>query len=203
MESRLTSSAKISLELQHWTLSSKCIKIRKQNASHPRISVIESSSCPCSTTLFWTRKEMKIFALPLRGKSKSTPQDTMTNAGHSWDLVKKVSGIKDLQSIVAANGSSCFANGGRFGEFRTPSFPKGKSAWSWNIEKENNRNTVHFSGEYDNIDMLYRTVHSANQLCFYGAVTKWCGKQSRADSGEVNQSWPESARRSPREILIK
>ena len=27
-----------------------------------------SSSCPCSTTFIWTRKEMKILAIPLRGK---------------------------------------------------------------------------------------------------------------------------------------
>ena len=71
------------------------------------------------------------------------------------------------------------------------------------LKRENNRNTVDFNGEYDNIDLLYRTVHSANQLCIYGAVTKWCGKQSRADSGEAIESRPESARRTPREIQIK
>ena len=69
-----------------------------------QISVIESSSCPCSTTLIWTRKEMKILPLPPRGKSKSVPQDSMTDTGHSWDPEKTASGIKDMQSIVAANG---------------------------------------------------------------------------------------------------
>ena len=32
-------------------------------------------------------------------------------------------------------GSSCFINGGRFREFRTPSIPRSKSIGSWNTEK--------------------------------------------------------------------
>ena len=28
--------------------------------------------------------------------------------------------------------------------------------------------TIHFNGEYSNIDLWYRTVHSANQLCIHG-----------------------------------
>ena len=34
----------------------------------------------------------------------STPQDSMTDTGHSWDPENKVSGVKDMQSIVAASG---------------------------------------------------------------------------------------------------
>ena len=41
------------------------------------------------------------------------------------------------------------------------------------LKKKNIRNTIHFNEEYCNIDMQNRTVHSANQLCIYGAVTKW------------------------------
>ena len=41
------------------------------------------------------------------------------------------------------------------------------------LKRKIDRNTVHFNGEYYNIDLLYRTAHSANQLCTYGAVTKW------------------------------
>ena len=48
------------------------------------------------------KKGMKIRALPLREESKSTPQDSMTDTGHSWDPEREASGIKDMQSIVAA-----------------------------------------------------------------------------------------------------
>ena len=81
-------------------------------------------------------------------------------------------------------GSSCFTNDGRFLEFRTSGFSRDKSAGPWNTQELNNRDTIHFNGEYCNIDLLYRTVHSANQLCIYGAVTMWCGK----NSGEAQQT---------------
>ena len=41
------------------------------------------------------------------------------------------------------------------------------------LKRKNDRNRVHFNGEYYNIDLLYRTAQSANQLCTNGAVTKW------------------------------
>ena len=59
------------------------------------------------------------------------------------------------------------------------------------LKKKNNRDTIHDNGEYCNIDLLCRTHHSANQLCIYGAVTKWCGTNSE----EASQSRHESARK--------
>ena len=35
------------------------------------------------------------------------------------------------------------------------------------LKRKNNRDTIHFNGVYSNIDLLYRTVHSANQLCIH------------------------------------
>ena len=67
------------------------------------------------------------------------------------------------------------------------------------LKKKKNRETIHFKGEYGNIDLLYRTVHDANQLCIYGAVSKWCGP----NSGEASQSRPDSARKMSPEIPIK
>ena len=54
------------------------------------------------------------------------------------------------------------------------------------LKMRNGRNTIHFSGEFDNIDFLFRTVHAANQLYIYGAVTKLCEKQPEADSGKAS-----------------
>ena len=67
------------------------------------------------------------------------------------------------------------------------------------LKKKNNRDTIHYNGEYCNIDLLYRTVHSANQLCIRGAVTKWCGTNSE----ETSQSRLESARKTSPETRIK
>ena len=67
------------------------------------------------------------------------------------------------------------------------------------LKKKNSRDTIHFNGKHCNIDLHYRTIHSANQLCIYGAVTKWCG----TNSGEASQSRLESARKISPEIQIK
>ena len=45
---------------------------------------------------------------------------------------------------------------------------------SWNSEKENNRDTIHFTADASNTEFSYRTIHSANQLSIYGAVAGWC-----------------------------
>ena len=71
------------------------------------------------------------------------------------------------------------------------------------LKMRSGRNTIHFNGECDNIDLLFRTVYAANQLCFYGAVTRLCEKQPEADSGKACKGRPESDRRTPREIQIK
>ena len=67
------------------------------------------------------------------------------------------------------------------------------------LKTKNIRDTIHFNGEYCNIDLLHWTVHSANQLCIYGAVTKRCG----TNSGEASQSRLDSTRKTSPEIQIK
>ena len=70
-------------------------------------------------------------------------------------------------------------------------------------KKRNTRDTTHSNVEYGNINLLYTTVHDSNQLCIHGADPKWCGNKPRTNSGETNQSRPESARKTPLEIQIK
>ena len=48
------------------------------------------------------------------------------------------------------------------------------SALSRGILKRNNRDTAHFTADASNTELLYRTIHSANQLSNYGAVACWC-----------------------------
>ena len=67
------------------------------------------------------------------------------------------------------------------------------------LKKRNNRETIHFNGEYGSINLLYRSVHAANQLCIYGAISEWYGP----NSGDASQSGPESVRKMSPEIQIK
>ena len=62
-------------------------------------------------------------------------------------------------------------------EFEKSGHPvfEGTSPLGWGIfKRKKGKDTIHFNGKHSNIDLLYRTVHSANQLCVHGAVTNWC-----------------------------
>ena len=57
---------------------------------------------------------------------------------------------------------------GRFKETGHPVF-KSISALSRGILKgKNNSDTIHFTADASNTELLYRTIHSANQLSNYG-----------------------------------
>ena len=42
------------------------------------------------------------------------------------------------------------------------------------LEQKNNRDTIHFNADASNTELLFRIIHSVNQLSFYGAVSNWC-----------------------------
>ena len=114
------------------------------------------------------------------GEESKWYQGYATNYGGKWDL-RASQMVKDFEN----SGHPVFHG----------ISPLGRGI----LKMKNNRDTIHFNGECCNIDMLYRTVNAANQLCIYGAVTKWCG----TNSGEASQSRPETARKTSPEIQIK
>ena len=42
------------------------------------------------------------------------------------------------------------------------------------LKRKQGRNTIHFKADSENIELIMRTIHSANQLSIYGAVSSWC-----------------------------
>ena len=64
---------------------------------------------------------------------------------------------------------------------------KGISALTRGImRKKKSKDTIHDNGESSNVELLYRIIHSANQLCIYGAVTNWCETLGRTESEKRN-----------------
>ena len=124
----------------------------------------------------WTSKGTKTLALSIREKSKCMRQDSFTGKSvfRASPIVKEF----DNSGNPVFNGVSLLGRG--------------------TLKMRSGRNTIHLSGEFYYIGFLFRTVHAANQLCFYGAVTMLCDKQPEADSGKKRQT--RSARRTPREI---
>ena len=42
------------------------------------------------------------------------------------------------------------------------------------LKKKNNRDTIHFNADASNTELLFRIIHSVNQLSIYGAVSNLC-----------------------------
>ena len=55
--------------------------------------------------------------------------------------------------------------------------------------------TIHCNGESLNVELLYRIIHLANQLCVYGAVTNWCETLGRTEAEKRENSEHELNRR--------
>ena len=82
---------------------------------------------------------------------------------------------------------------GHFTETGHPVF-KGISALSRGILKwKGGRCTIHFNADSSNTELLFRTIHSANQLSIYGAVSRWC---------EEFAQWTPNQKESFVEILV-
>ena len=96
------------------------------------------------------------------------------NDGH-WPFLGPVEESKWYQKYATDYGGKWDLRASQmvedFENTRHPLF-KGMSPLGRGVLKKNSRDTIHYSEEYCNIDLLYRTIHSANQLCIYGAATK-------------------------------
>ena len=54
------------------------------------------------------------------------------------------------------------------------------------LKKNGGRSTIQFSAESSNIELLFRTKHSANQLSFNGAESSWCEDLAEKMHGQTS-----------------
>ena len=131
-------------------------------------------------------------------------QSAKMDTGHSWGPGEENKWYYDFGSMPEGKCDLCATR--MVNDFENSGHPvfKGTSPLDRGIlKKKKGKDTIHFNGEYSNVDPWYRTVHSANQLCIRGAVTKWCETQSGTESGKKGHLGYESARRTPRENEVK
>ena len=62
----------------------------------------------------------------------------------------------------------------RFKESGHPVFKSVSAVSRGILKRKNNSDTIHFTADASNTELLFRTIHSANQLSIYGAVASWC-----------------------------
>ena len=71
---------------------------------------------------------------------------------------------------------SSFTDGTAIQGNRSPSLYKCQCFESWNSEKKYGRDTIHFNADASNTELLFRIIHSVNQLSIHGAVSNWSGQ---------------------------
>ena len=80
--------------------------------------------------------------------------------------------------------------GGTIQRYRSSSILKSTSAFSRGIlKKKKGRDTKHFNADASNTELLFRIIHSVNQLSIYGAVSNCCEQFGLTDE-EKEQERP-------------
>ena len=58
------------------------------------------------------------------------------------------------------------------------------------LKKKNNRDTIHFNADASNTELLFRIIHSVNQLSIYGAVSNWREQFGLTEEEKVQEKPP-------------
>ena len=99
------------------------------------------------------------FVFRIQKKSRRTRRESRRDTGRSSVLETKRSGMELFIKHLKENG--------------TLSNQEYQCFESWNPEKKNNTDTIHFNADASNTELLFRIIHSVNQLSIYGAVSNW------------------------------
>ena len=67
----------------------------------------------------------------------------------------------------------------RFKETGHPIFKSINALSRGILKRKNGREAIHFNTDTSNTELLFRTIHSANKLSVYGAVSHWCEEFGR------------------------
>ena len=75
-------------------------------------------------------------------KIKEHASNSTKDTGHSWDVEKKASGVKDMQPIMVAKGIFVLHRWWKISRIQDTNIPGDESAGPWDIEEENIRDTI-------------------------------------------------------------
>ena len=123
------------------------------------------------------RNEIQNNVFQIPNKSRITQRDSRKDTGHSLDLGMKRNGMELSQLYFCWKmGFHCHRDGEGIRGTGSSSISRASVLLSREgvLKRKNNRDTMHFTADASNTELLYRTIHSANQLSICGAVACWC-----------------------------
>ena len=178
-ENLLSESGIFSQDLLYWQCFGRFRMIYWTATLSLRILEIELSWCPCSTTLIGTRKTMKESVFQNPKKSEIMRRDFRKDIGRSWtktcgEIVWKLF-LQAREEDGIPQQHTCYND---FEETDNPIFTSVSAMNRGVLERVKSQETVHFTEETPNTELLFRIIHSANQFSMYGAVWSWSGQPS-------------------------
>ena len=160
MENHLNSSGIFSQDFRPCRFLRKFKMFCKSGALNLKNSQTGSSSCQCSTTSIGQEKK----TMEVVFRTQKVKEDAKRFSQGHWTFL----GPGDEQKW-----------------YGTPSYTALQRYWSSSnqeyqsssrgiLKQKNNRDTIHFNADAPNTELLFRIVHSVNQLRIHGAVSNWC-----------------------------
>ena len=105
----------------------------------------------------WSRKEVseKTLVIPRSWNEETWGGRTLTS--------QKEDGTSKANQMIA-----------QFQQNGHPVFRGASALDRGTLKRKSGRNTVHFTAESGNIELMLRTIHSANEVSICGAASTWC-----------------------------
>ena len=151
-------------------------------------------SCQCSTTLNGMQKETKNNVNTIHRQLLNMLANSLAVIGLSWGLDhKKNCAERTLTNQMDPGDRMTQETMANFSRSGHPIF-RASSAIEWGElrSKWGRKKSRHFNGSNETIELLLRTVISANQLSIYGAITDLCdevAKRIRAQHLSIWKRW--------------
>ena len=175
MEKHLNSSGISSHFVRHCRFFRSSRIVYRSGTLNLRNSQIGSSSWQCSTILIGQEKETMRFAFRIQKKSRRARRNSRRDIGRSSVLETRRSGMESAHAILKESGKPQLHGWNSNSRKQVTHHLQVPVSWVeefWECWK--GKATIHFNADASNTEILFRIIHSVNQLSIYGVVSNWC-----------------------------
>ena len=144
------------------------------------------------------------MSFEFRQRSRITQTGFRVDIGLSSVQEKKTHGVERTPANLKEVEYYCWCHGGKFQQKWRSDFPRCQSVESRILEKgkvEDVRSTS--MRNLSNAELLFRTIHSANQLSIYEAASRWCEEFARRIPGRNELIIEKSVAKENEQVLKK
>ena len=167
-------------ESQRWA-SSRRFKVKWETYSvNLSTSKTGSSSCQCTTTFHGEKWEKQKDVNTIHRQLRNMLANSLAVTGLSWGLDQKRIGTEPTPTNPTDPGIKLHRTWWWLSLDPVTQYSVPPVAFErWELRsKEHGKKSIHFNGSHENIELLLRSVISANQLSVFGAIADLCDELS-------------------------